>query len=204
MGNKKVIISLIILLAFFWYEPAATKLFHSPHDNFHEVEKNAFFRSKQLSPKKLEKFIKQFGIKTIINLRGKNEDKKWWRQEKEIAKQLNIGFYSIPMSAQRLPHKKDLITLLNLYKHAPRPILIHCLAGADRTGEAAAIWVLDQQKKSKKDALKQLSFTYGHFSFIRPSKKFFIKKLWKGRKWAETKYNPFLYPKHYKFKAKSK
>ena len=100
------------------------------------------------------------------------------------------------MSARRLPHKKDLATLLNLYENAPRPILVHCHSGADRTGEAAALWILDQQKKRRKDALKQLRLKYGHLKFKRPSKRFFI-KIWNGRKWALNQYNPKLYPKYY-------
>jgi protein tyrosine/serine phosphatase len=82
------------------------------------------------------------------------------------------------MSAHRIPEKKDLNFLFNLYKNkkkAPRPILIHCRGGADRTGEAAALWVITQQKKSKKIALKQLSLKYGHIRYKAPLKRRFVK-----------------------------
>lgn len=113
-----------------------------------------------------------------------------------MLQKLSAQFYNINMSSRRLPHKKDLVRLLNIYKHAPRPILVHCKGGADRTGEAAALWVLDQQKKRKKDALKQLSIWYWHIRFKFPSKRFFI-KLWKGRQWALHHYDPTKYKKYY-------
>lgn len=199
MGHIK---NIFLLFIFLLHSPTIAPreyLLRSAQDNLHEVEKNTFYRSRQLTPKRLLKFIKKLGIKTIINLRGVNKDKSWWVNERDLAKEYKVNFFSIPMSAQRLPHRNDLIKLLYLYKYAPRPILVHCMSGADRAGEASALWVLDQQKKSKKEALRQLSFKYGHFSFYRPSKHYFI-KLWKGRKWALTSYNPFNHPKHYKFK----
>lgn len=91
------------------------------------------------------------------------------------------------MNANQLPKKKNLLTLLELYKSATRPILIHCNGGADRTGEAAALWVLDQQNRRKKDALNQLAFKYGHIKLKTPKKRKFI-KMWQGREWAENIY----------------
>jgi len=147
----------LVSLTVFCKKKQRQQLFHCSNDNFHEVEKNILYRSKQLSPKKLRRYLKQFKIKSIINLRGKNEHAKWWKQEQQVAKELNVNFYNIPMSAKRFPHKKDLRFLLYLYDNANRPLLIHCRGGADRTGEAAALWILDQQKKHKNEALKQLS-----------------------------------------------
>ena len=42
--------------------------------------------------------------------------------------------------------------------------------------------------KSKKDALKMLTPWYGHIPFIRPAKRFFIQKAWKGAEWAKNEY----------------
>jgi len=192
-----VLFFLVILFSYASPKTKHARLFSSPKYNFYEVDKNRFFRSRQLSPTCLKKFITQFGIKTIINLRGENKKASWWQKEKQIAQEHNVHFYSIPMSARRLPHKKDLITLLTLYQNAPRPILVHCRGGADRTGEATALWILDQQKKRKKDALKHLAMKYGHFSFKSPSKRFFV-KLWQGRNWACHTYDPKNHPKYHR------
>ncbi len=161
-------------------------------NNFHTVQPGVLYRSAQLSPLFLEAMIKKHDIKTIINLRGNNEQKKWWQKEKKLAEKLGVTFYSIPMSAARLPNKQNLLNLLTIYQTAQRPILIHCYGGADRTGEAAALWVLEQQKKDKKTALKQLSLRYGHMRFVYPAKRFFI-NLWKGNKWLIDDYDPQSY-----------
>jgi len=153
-------------------------LFCSTQDNFYEVEKNTFYRSKQLTHKKLRYYIKKFGIKTIINLRGENTHRKWWRREKMVTEEFGVKFYNIPMSAYRNPKKRQISFLIDLYKTskmAPRPILVHCHGGADRTGEAAALWVLTQQKRSKSIALKQLSLKYGYIKWRAPLKRQFIK-----------------------------
>ncbi len=161
-------------------------------NNFHTVQPGVLYRSAQLSPHFLESMIKKYDIKTIINLRGCNENKRWWQKEKKLSERLGVMLYNIPMSAAHLPDKNNLLSLLQIYQSAPRPILIHCYSGADRTGEAAALWVLEQQKKDLKIALKQLSLRYGHMQPVCPAKRFFIKR-WKGRQWLINDYNPKSY-----------
>src|SRR3972149_7480835 len=113
--------------------------FSQSFDNFYEVEKNSFYRSKQLSEDRLDFYIKKYGIKTLINLRGNNQ-KKWWFKEKKVAEKNGVAFFSIAMSAVRMTKKEHLIELLKIYDTAPRPMLVHCIGGADRTGEASALW----------------------------------------------------------------
>jgi len=163
-------------------------------DNFHSVERGVLYRSKQLSKKRLEKYIKRLDLKTIINLRGPNPTRSWWRQEKALAQKHGLKFYNLAMTARSLPSKQHLLKLLDIYKTAPKPILIHCYSGADRTGEAAALWVLEHQKKHKNIALKQLSFKYGYVRSKHPAKHFFI-SIWQGKKWLTATYDPDIYPK---------
>jgi len=144
-------------------------------DNFYEIEKDTFYRSKQLYHKRLNYYLKRFKIKTVINLRGINSDKKWWQKEREVIEKNNAKMYNIAMSARRFPTEEEIDQLLFLYKNSEKPILIHCYAGADRTGEAAAIWVLSQQHKSKKEAMRQLSHKFGHIQFFYPKKRQFIR-----------------------------
>ena len=158
-------------------------------NNFHSVQTGVLYRSAQLSPKFLEKIIKKLNIKTIINLRGKNPNTRWWRKEQALAKKLGVTFYNIPMAASRLPEKKNLLKLLSIYKQAQKPILIHCYSGSDRTGEAAALWILEYQKLGKKKALNQLSLKYGHLQFKYPEKRRFI-TLWQGMRWLIHEYIP--------------
>jgi hypothetical protein len=62
----------------------------------------------------------------------------------------------------------------------------------DRSGEAAALWVLEEQGKPKKDALKHLSLKYGYLKFRRPKKHLLI-SIWQGKRWLNQEYNPENY-----------
>lgn len=161
-------------------------------DNFHIVDPGNLYRSKQLSSKRLASYIKKYGIKTIINLRGEHAQKKWWRKELAISEKHNVLLYNIPMTAKKLTEKEKLQELLSIYKNAPRPILIHCQGGADRTGEAAAIWKLEHQNASKQEALKQLQRCYGHNKWSYPAKRFLI-TIWEGEHWLQHYYCPEKY-----------
>lgn len=147
-------------------------------DNFHTVESGALYRSGQLAPGMLERYIKKYHIKTIINLRGRHNDLSWWKKEQTVASIFGVQLYNLSMTARRHSDKKILKKLLYFYSKAPRPILIHCFSGADRTGEAAALWVLEQQKRDKKVALKQLSLKYRYLYITHPCKYHLIKH-WK-------------------------
>lgn len=158
--------------------------------NFHEVDEGKLYRSAQLSGKEFEKAIKKHNIKTIINLRGASPGKDWYEEEKEVAQKYNVHHIDIGMSAQRLPHREDLLKLLNAYQSVERPILIHCRGGADRTGEASAIYQMLYMGKTKKEALKMLTVKYFHLKKRFPAKRYFIKELWVDENWAYQDYFP--------------
>jgi protein tyrosine/serine phosphatase len=161
-------------------------------DNFYEVEKGKFYRSHQLSEKTLDKYLKQYQIKTLVSLKG-DENSEWWKAEKATAERNGVLFFSLFMSVVYITSKEELMKILTIFQDAPRPILVHCAGGADRTGEVSALWVLDQQGKNKTEAHKQLSIKYGHRMYKNSAKDFLI-EIWQGRDWAINKYNDSDYP----------
>lgn len=165
--------------------------------NFHEVVPGKFYRSAQLPPDALKWYANKYGIKTVINLRGERPDQNWWQGEKQATEECGLVWINIMMSTSCLPSKENLLKLLDAYAHAPRPILVHCRMGADRTGEACALWLLDQENKPKEEALEQLAAYYFHFSCFDCvyAKRLFI-KMWQGRDWAKNEYDPDLYPNY--------
>lgn len=162
--------------------------------NFGVVRKKQLYRSAQLPADVLDHYMKYFNIKTVINLRGQHPEEAWWRDEKAVVERNGGTLFNISLNADRLTSKSKLLKLLEIYDTAPRPILIHCLGGVDRTGEAAALWVLEKQKKSKKRAAEQFSlFPYRHSTSKHPAKRFLI-KIWQGRTWLKNDYDPRHYP----------
>src|ERR1019366_8063044 len=108
--------------------------------NIHEVEAGQLYRSAQLSGYSLNEVIDHYGIRTVINLRGRNPDAKWYRDETEVTVHRAITHIDIGMSASKEPGSATINQLIEAFKTAPRPILIHCEGGADRSGLASAIF----------------------------------------------------------------
>jgi len=162
------------------------------HDplNFHAVEKGALYRSAQPTGGDLEMIVNKYGIKSVINLRGANPGQNWYDNELIVSEQYGLKRVDISMSAERLPHKQDLVKLLDAFRDLPRPILVHCMAGADRTGEAAAIFAFDHMQMSRSEASGQLHPYYGHIPDLYPAKTYFFNKVYESEKWARESYDP--------------
>lgn len=156
---------------------------------FYEVDEGKFYRSPQPTAEDIDRAA-ELGVKTVINLRGASPGKLWYDEEKAATTRHNMLQIDIGMSAGRLPHREDLINLLDAFANAPRPILIHCLAGVDRTGEASAIYEMLYMGKSKEEALEMLSAKFAHFERNMPAKIYFIRDLWQGERWAREEYDP--------------
>lgn len=182
---KKFLIVLLFLFPSLGFTQEA-----SGYENFHEIDPGRYYRSAQLSGRDFESYIRQYGIRTVINLRGESPSQEWYRQESEVMKRLKIKHINIGMSAAIIPHRENLIALLEAFRTAPRPMLVHCKAGVDRTGEASAIYQMLYMGKSKNEARKMLSLRYGHIRKFKPAKDYFIKDVWQGLDWAYNEYEP--------------
>jgi protein tyrosine/serine phosphatase len=130
--------------------------------NFHEITQGEAYRSAQLDRDELQHCIKKYNIKTIVNLRGENPDQKWYREEMAVSKEFNVAHYDVSLSASLEPDGKDIRKLMEIFESAPRPVLIHCQAGADRSGLVAAMWKVIVDKETKTSAEKQLTIWHGH------------------------------------------
>ncbi|MFL5812912.1 MAG: dual specificity protein phosphatase family protein [Bdellovibrionia bacterium] len=168
---------------------ASAALFSGCHPNFHEVDPGKLYRSAQLSGEELDHAIHQLGIRTVINLRGEDLNSDWYKAEAQVTQTDGVKLINIAMSAKRLPHRNDLIALLDAFEKAERPILVHCQAGADRTGEASAIYEMEYMGKSREEALEMLTLKYDHLELAAPAKRYFI-NLYGGKDWAYHTYDP--------------
>ncbi len=73
-------------------------------------------------------YLKQLGVKTVINLRAEN-------QEAEEVKSLGLHYVQIPMSPwERAPESKIQMFFQVLRDRDNYPVFVHCERGADRTG----------------------------------------------------------------------
>lgn len=105
--------------------------------NFREVVPQKVYRSAQPSPEQLKEWARQYGIRTVINLRG--DAGKITEDERTVLSQLGVKMISIRLSASSLPSESSLAKLIQTIETAEQPILIHCHGGVDRTGTASTL-----------------------------------------------------------------
>ena len=131
--------------------------------NFGEVVPHAVYRSAQPDPDNIRNWHTEYGIRTIINLRGVSS-LDFYAQEKEIAEKLGLNHFDIKCSATDLPSALSLRELVHILETAEKPILIHCRAGADRTGVASVIAAMALGNQSLQQAMDgHLTWRYWHF-----------------------------------------
>jgi protein tyrosine phosphatase (PTP) superfamily phosphohydrolase (DUF442 family) len=160
--NKKTKWIFIILTAVLFL-PASYFIYMEEQGNFHVITQGEAYRSAQLDGDELKHYIRKFNIKSIINLRGKRAGRSWYQEELLVSKQFNCRHYDLSIPADKSPSPEQLKALRHLFENAPRPILLHCKAGADRAGLAAAVWKVVVDGEPKAMARKQLSLRFGHF-----------------------------------------
>lgn len=133
-------------------------------DNFREVIPGKLYRSAQMDGDELRETIRRHDIKTVINLRGPAEKKEWYQAEVQACRDLGTRHGNVNMSATRLPKPHEIREIIEHIEQGPEPILIHCMAGADRTGLACAIYLILKERKAVREAVDaQLTWHYGHF-----------------------------------------
>lgn len=91
------------------------------------------FMTSQPSPKKLENLILKYKIRTVINLRGENNHKDWYREEKRILSKKNVTLYNIKLSASNPIPRYEILKLLKIFNDIEYPLLVHCKDGFDRS-----------------------------------------------------------------------
>ena len=135
------------------------------YGNFHKVD-NDVYRSAQLFSHNLPYYIEKHNIKSILNLRKvrKAKNKSWYLNEVAIAKELGVVRYDYPIGDREEASMEEMDKIIQIIKEAPKPLLIHCKAGADRTSLASALYLY--AIKHEDDAEREISVLYGHFPWL--------------------------------------
>lgn len=132
--------------------------------NFHTVAPGEVYRAAQPSAAAITNYQREHGVRTIINLRGENRGAAWYDNEIATARRLGIQHIDFKMSARRGITKEEAWRLIQVMERAPKPLLIHCESGADRSGLASALYLAAIKRTGEKIAERQLSIRYGHIA----------------------------------------
>ncbi len=136
--------------------------------NFHAVAEGSVYRSAQMDETQLRAAIGEYGIRTVLNLRGTNPDKPWYQTEARVCQELGVTLVDYAMSAGSLPPVEMMADILETLRRAEHPMLIHCSGGSDRTGAISAIYRMSILGEAREHALSELDPQYFHFRWYAP------------------------------------
>ena len=104
--------------------------------NFHRVN-SQLYRGAQPKAGGISK-LAALGIKTIVNLRGPDDET---RAEARAAEAAGLRYFNIPMAGTSKPTNEQMNRALAVI-NAPenQPVFVHCKRGSDRTGTVIACY----------------------------------------------------------------
>ena len=123
------------------------------------VEEGVLYRSGQISATLIKKTLQKHNIDVIVMMSGYDPQDHDKRTEKEVAEELGIDIYNFPLGGDGTGdvnnYLKSLLTI-HKAKQERKPVLVHCSAGAQRTGGVVALYRFFFQKKDADFVLKEL------------------------------------------------
>ncbi len=140
-------------------------------ENLHRVSP-VLYRSAQPTPQGFSS-LQNLGLRSVLNLREYHSDTR-----KAAHTDLNLMAY--PMAAGQVT-AEDVEKCLRLIADAPKPVLVHCWHGSDRTGIIVAAWRIVYGNYSVEEAEAEFrTECYGHHEFWYPN----LTKLLRTTDWA--------------------
>ncbi len=137
------------------------------YTNVHTVIPGRVYRTAQLTPERLQAFIVEKQIKTVVNLRGVCRDMPWYLGECRTTHAAGVNQEDITLSAKRFPAPSEVRRLVEVLDHTAYPIVFHCQRGADRTGLASTVAKLLLTGADLATARHQMWPRYGHVAVGR-------------------------------------
>jgi protein-tyrosine phosphatase len=123
------------------------------------VEEGKIYRSGQLSAALVKKTLAKYNIAVIVNLTVENFDDKDQEAEKQAAEELGIDVFRFPLKGNGTGDIKNyagaIAAIVDARKNG-KPVLVHCAAGAQRTGGVIACYRMLVEKKPPSLAYAEL------------------------------------------------
>lgn len=97
--------------------------------------------------------LRRLGVKTVINLRGSNEET---RSEEQHARTLGLNYFNVPLGRIGRPSDAKVQRVLAIL-NAPenQPVFVHCNHGRDRTGLIIAIYRVANEGWTAEEAQRE-------------------------------------------------
>ncbi len=150
----------------------ATKVSATKLKNLYKVN-DSIYRCEQPDSLGFE-ILNKMGVMSVLNLRTTHKDNK-------LKHKLPIQLYNVKMSAEQITDD-DIIRALWILKNSPKPIVVHCAHGSDRTGAVLAMYRIVFQNWTKEQAINEMKkggygFHKLYFNIAKYIKKVDVEKI---------------------------
>ena len=83
------------------------------------------------------RWIERLGLRSVVNLRGSDEDRRSFTEEKACTDRAGVLRLDLPFLAADDPPRHLVQAFIRRFPSLPEPVLIHCRSGVDRSGMGA-------------------------------------------------------------------
>ena len=154
--------SLLLIFTFANIAHAQKAINEKDLPNFSQVNTN-FYRGAQPTENGVKELAKM-GVKTIIDLRGADENSE---REKIWAQDAGVKFIAVDLGNWFKPKTADIEAIVKQIGAAEnQPVFVHCKRGADRTGTVVAVYRIAHDDWTAKQAIAEAKrFDFGWWQF---------------------------------------
>jgi protein tyrosine/serine phosphatase len=128
--------------------------------NLHQIS-DEMWRANQPSPEHIDRYARDVGIRTILNLRGASP-KGYYLLEREACERNGIALVDFQVFSREAPTRESVLAARDLFETIAYPALMHCKSGSDRAGVMAALYQHFRQGQPIDQAIEQLGLKYLH------------------------------------------
>ncbi len=105
--------------------------------------------------------IERLGVRSVVNLRGPRPSERWYVDELAACRDLKVAHDDVRIKLDDWPPQHEVRRYVTLLERTPRPLLLHCKSGTDRSGWGAAV-AMSLGDAPLERALDLLSPAHGH------------------------------------------
>jgi len=147
---------LLVLAALFTVAAVAFSWDFFVRKNFDTVVPGRLYRSGQPSRSQLDRWIREYELKTILVIKPTLRD-----YGPELAAEHGIEIHHIPLSTRREPTEEEWQSIKALLTDEEKlPLLYHCHSGSDKTGLVTALYRVEVQGWPVWKALLEMDLHY--------------------------------------------
>jgi hypothetical protein len=133
------------------------------YSNFGTVVEGKVYRSARPRPQRLREWADQYKLRSVLVLAYRDGEGDY-AEVAAVAQECGLKVLYAPMPSEKLPSHNELRRAITTLEQAELPVLIHCRAGAERTGVVSMMAAMLYGGEPYDQAREQLSARYLHLT----------------------------------------